>query len=480
MGNVGDLQLAWSFVTGSDVSATPTVFAGDLFVPDWGGSLYSLDASTGDLNWSSSISDYTGIAGDFSRTSPVVHGNKLIIGSRALGGATLMAVDRHSGALLWSTSLSDHPAAIITQSPTVHGNKVFAGVASLEELFAGDAAYECCTFRGSLAALDLDTGEIEWQTYMAPDNGGSPELFSGNAVWGSSPAVDPSRGAVYIATGNNYEIPTALEECLVDAGDDGVAFQMCLDAYDDPANLFDAIVSLDMDTGEINWAKKLQDYDSFNIACIAGAFPGVDPDNCPNPTGPDYDFGQAPMLWHAQGQDFVGAGQKSGFFWALDRDTGDVVWAAVPGPGGAAGGMQWGSATDGELVYVSISNYFEHVPYELIDGTLTTGGSWSALDAATGEIVWQTADPGAFTPLAAISSAQAPLTVANDVVYGASTGGGLYAMDAYTGQILWDYDTGVSNMGGASVVNGMVYWGSGYGNLGAGIPGDTLYAFGLE
>ena len=140
-----------------------------------------------------------------------------------------------------------------------------------------------------------------------------------------------------------------------------------------------------------SWASRFQGYDAFNQACI----PGFDPTNCPNPEGEDYDFGQAPMLFTVTKagirRDLVGAAQKSGIFWALDPDTGKVVWSRIFGPAGSLF-AQWGSATDGQQIYVGNLNS-EAQKYKLQpSGETTTGGSWSALDAATGKIIWQTAE----------------------------------------------------------------------------------------
>jgi polyvinyl alcohol dehydrogenase (cytochrome) len=141
--------------------------------------------------------------------------------------------------------------------------------------------YPCCSFRGSMVALDVHTGEILWKTYMAPVG------FSGNAIWGSAPAVDTKRGAVYVATGNNYSVPDEVLDCVIAAGDDPVAKAACLPSD----NYFDAVLSLDTKTGRIKWATRALPYDAWTADCIP--FFG-DGDNCTEPAGPDYDFGQAP------------------------------------------------------------------------------------------------------------------------------------------------------------------------------------------
>jgi len=93
-------------------------------------------------------------------------------------------------------------------------------------------------------------------------------------------------------------------------------------------------------------------------------------------------------------------------------------------------------------------------------GNDTNYGFWSALDAATGEILWQTPNP-------ASAPAMGPVTSANGVVYGCSldTNGYMYAIDAATGTVLWGFASGGSCNSGAAVVNGTVYWGSGNNRL---------------
>ena len=465
--NVGDLDVKWAFTTGGDVSATPAVDGTNVYVPDWAGNLFAIDRETGAEVWGRQLSDYTGVPGNFSRNTPAVHGNALILGDqggRSFAGATVMAVDKHTGDLLWSSKVEAHPASIITQSPVVFGNRVYVGVSSLEELFAVDPSYPCCTFRGSLVALDANTGEIVWKTYTAPDIEG----YSGNAVWGPTPAVDPQRGSVYVTTGNNYTVPEDVLECVAANDGDPDAVAACIS----PDNHFDSVMALDLATGEIKWATRALPFDAWTVACLFGG------ENCTSPSGPDLDFGEGPALFtvHDGGQprELLGAGQKSGQYWALDPDTGDVVWVTKAGPGGVLGGLIWGSAVDGERVYVANGNT-ARLPWDLVGGEPVNYGFWSALDAATGEILWQTPDPQGFVN-------QGPATVANGVMYACSldVDGHMYAMDAATGDVLWSFASGGSCNAGAAVVNGTVYWGSGYASLAdfLGSTGnDQLYAF---
>jgi polyvinyl alcohol dehydrogenase (cytochrome) len=170
----------------------------------------------------------------------------------------------------------------------------------------------------------------------------------------------------------------------------------------------------------------------------------------------------------------VGAGQKSGLYWAFDATTGQELWSTQLGPGTSLGGTSWGTAYDGARIYVHESDAY-HQAYTLQNGTTAIGGSWAALNPATGAFDWQTA-----TPLA--SAAMGPQTVANGVVYTGSTapaGNNMYALSAATGRILWSFASGGSVNSGPAVVDGTVYWGSGYSELSSlGYTGnDKLYAF---
>jgi polyvinyl alcohol dehydrogenase (cytochrome) len=154
------------------------------------------------------------------------------------------------------------------------------------------------------------------------------------------------------------------------------------------------------------------------------------------------------------------------------------VWKTQVGPGGPDGGIQWGSATDGMRIYAAISDFPLHTPYTITSASGQTstvaGGSWSALDAATGKILWQTADPQGAADLGFVSTA-------NGVVYAGSdapAGDTMYALDASDGTIAWGYPSGGAVISGAAIVNGSVYWGSGY-YIPTGVSNDQLYAFSL-
>lgn len=473
--NIDRLAVKWIFTTGGEVSARPAVVDGVVYVPDWGGNLWALDAKKGEPIWGRKLADYGLPANTNSRTTPAVSGGVIYVGTQ--DGAWLLAINAKSGNLIWKTQL-ESPAndlfAIVSASPVVAHGVIYTGVASLEEGVAANPAYPCCKARGSVLAVDAKTGQVMWKTYTVPAG------YSGGGVWGGNFAVDTTRGSVFVGTGNNYAHPTdpAYVACIAGGG--------TAVACTSPANHVDAVLALDMKTGAIKWAYRAVNWnqpfiangtDDWNVACLVGFLPGQA--NCPTAAGPDYDFASAPNLityTTASGSQktILGAGQKSGIYFAFDPDTGELLWQTSVGPGSALGGMEWGSAFDGKRIYVSIANLYG------IPTSVGGAGSWAALDPETGQILWQVGDPnGAITV--------GPVTAANGTVFVSSMAGSptaptMLALDAATGQTLWTYAAGSSVNAGPAVVDGVLYWGSGYAHLG--IPGFTtnnkFYAFSVD
>ena len=279
-----------------------------------------------------------------------------------------------------------------------------------------------------------------------------------------------------MGTGNNLSVPTAPAYLACVAG--GGTAATC----NSPQNHVDSGLSLDIGTGAVKWAFRAMTWnnpfiadgsDNWNVACAVGFGPGQG--NCPAGAGPDFDFASAPNLITCASstgkQTILGAGEKSGIYYALNPDSGAVLWQTQVGPGSALGGMEWGSASDGQRIYVSIANLY---------GILTAvggAGSWAALNPQDGSILWQVADPNG-------AIATGPLTVAGGVVFVSSmassaTAPTMLALSGAIGQTLWSFAAGSSVNAGASIVDGVVYWGSGYAHLG--IPGYTtnnkFYAF---
>jgi polyvinyl alcohol dehydrogenase (cytochrome) len=456
--NVSQLSVKWVFTTANSVSATPAVAGDAVYFPDWAGNLYAVDRNTGQQIWSAQISSYDGFTGAVSRVTPTVFHDELIFGDNEElagphNGTNLIAVDRSTGALRWITRIDSHPAAIVTGSAVVSDGVVYQGISSSEEGLADSPGYPCCTFRGSVVAVDARTGHLLWQTFDMPDNHGAPDEYSGGAIW-EPPAIDPDRGLLYIGTANNYTVPASVLACQTN----NPSATNCTA----PEDYFDTVLALDLRTGAVKWTRRLWGYDVWTVACIFPQ-PGV---TCPSPAGPDYDLGgSGPNLTGG----ILGIGQKSGIYWALNARDGSMLWGTPVAPGGPFGGILWGTATDGKRIYVASADS-NFTPYTLVSGQTITWGSWSALDPNSGKVLWQTPDP----TQGAIDTGS--VSVANGVLYAGSQSGGMYAMDTATGKILWSFASGGSVMDGPAIVDGVVYWGSGYGHNG-GTLNNKVYAF---
>jgi polyvinyl alcohol dehydrogenase (cytochrome) len=471
--DISRLSLKWVFTTGGDVSARAAVVSDVAYFPDWGGNLWAVNAKTGRKVWGHKFTDFGLSSTNQSRTTPAVANGVVYVGMQE--GGWLLAIDAKTGKLIWKTQLEvADPFALVTTSPVVYDGRLYTGVASLQEGVAANPSFACCFGRGSVVAVSVNgptRGQILWKTYTVPVG------YAGGGVWGSNLVVDPERGSLFASTGNNHSHPTDPAYLACVAGG-GTAL-----SCQSPANHVDSVLSLDLNTGAIKWASRQTNWqqpfvadgsDDWNVSCLVGFLPGQG--NCPTNAGPDFDFASAPNLitfrdGKGRKKTILGAGQKSGLYYALNPDTGALIWRTQVGPGSALGGMEWGSASDGKRIYVSIANLYG------IPTGVGGAGSWSALDPATGAILWQVGDPNGAISLG-------PVTVADDVVFVSSMAGGptaptMLALSAASGQILWTFASGASVNAGATVAGGTVFWGSGYTHLG--IPGFTgnnkFYAF---
>lgn len=471
--NAAQLTNRWVYPAADDVSATPSVdsLAGAVYFPDWSGNILKLDAQTGALIWSHNMAEYGRPAGVISRTTPTLAAGLVLVGSSGTLGppvnqyAYLLALDQVTGDLVWEQQLDPSQYAVVTSSPIVNTatNTVYVGISSSEEKLTTP------TFRGSIVALSLTNGALLWRTYTVPTG------YSGGPIWSSTPAIDVARNALYVTTGNNYTVPASVQTCEQHA-----TTPAQISACQAKGNNFDSVIALDLTTGVIKWAHRGLPDDAYILSCLHPQGP------CPDPQGMDWDFGAGVNLFTAKirnvSTDLVGAGQKSGVYWALNRDTGQVVWKTQVGPGGALGGVEWGTATDGVGIYVAISNSAQ-TPYT-VSGMTWNGASWAALNPQNGAIRWQIID-NTMDPVHPSEPAMAlgAVTVANGVLYCASMSGAMHAIDTSSGQILWTFTAPGSVNAGPAVVNGLIYWGSGYHHFPGvnpiGTASNQFYAFGL-
>ena len=479
--NVASLKLKWAFgvPNATQSRSQPAVVGGRLFMASQSGMVYALDPVKGCTYWS-----FKAASGVRTAISVATLGPN---GSAAGGGppavffadaqARAYAVDFSTGKQLWVTKVDDHPAARATGAPTYYDGRLYVVLSGVsEETAAAMPDYECCKFRGSLAALDAKTGAVIWKTYTV----GEPKLrgksTTGKPLWGpagapiwSAPTIDAKRKLIYAATGN---------------------------AYADPApRTSDAIVAFDLATGKIKWVNQIMP-DTWILGCAPpppGAPAGPASDNaafgdnpnCPKDVGPDFDFSASPALvTKRDGSDVLVATQKSGVGYALNPDRrGKVIWQYRWGKGSPVGGV-WGATSDGERAYFAVADQLTPAP-----------GGVHAVDLATGQRLWYAPpEPPVCGSGPGCSAAQsAALTSIPGVVFAGSADGAVRAYASDTGKILWTFDTnrdfasvnGVKAHGGSIdgpgpvVANGMLYVTAGNAGF-VGTPGNVLLAFGLD
>lgn len=219
--NVGSLHSTCVKEYDGGVSAAPLVVNGISYYPTWGGLLVALDYTKCKMLWQTNITkvimdfktvsdDILEVAAAVSRTTPAVEGNVLFIGTQA--NALLLAIDSYSGEVIDRMQINDHPLAIVTMSPTVWHGTVFVGGSSAEESAADSIpGYKCCSFIGNMQGIAFEHGHFSllWNQNMVPVGSG----FSGAAVWGAQPSIDPLRNQVFVATGNVYSLPPSYHTC---------------------------------------------------------------------------------------------------------------------------------------------------------------------------------------------------------------------------------------------------------------------------
>ena len=458
------------FTANGEIQSTPTIERNALYTSDSGGSVWRLNARTGSVVWQTSLSTVTGDGGSYSRVSPAIGSYEVVVGDQASG--TLIGLSKATGKLLWQTVVASNQGAIITSSPIVVNGRIYVGVSSRQEYLTSVVPNFVLDFRGSVVALDAASGQVLWQTYTVPVG------YTGGAVWSSTVAVDPMRQALYVTTGNNYSVPNEVATCQA-AATTPAELDECLPVGDH----IDSIMSLDLGSGAVKWAQRFTHADTWTVSCFPSSQPPAAP--CPTPTGEDTDFGAGANLFSIKHggirRDVVGAGQKSGAYFTLDRDSGQILWGTQVGPGGPDGGVLWGTATDGRRIYVPSANSANVETHLVPSGVTTNGGFWSALEPSTGEILWQTPtfSPAPFFPPAEapLAEAEGSVTVANNVVYGEDSAGNFVGMDAKTGTIILTLQSGGASIAGPAVVDGTLYWPSGYAAIGA--TNNKLYAFWL-
>jgi polyvinyl alcohol dehydrogenase (cytochrome) len=464
---IPQLKLKWAFgfPKGDTAYGQPTVVAGRIFLGSDNGYVYSLNASTGCIYWSfhaksgvRTAPSLGPVKGQGSTKYAVYFGDQR---------ANAYALDAWTGEPLWTQALSDHYTARITGAPALYESRLYVPLSSTEEVFSASPSYPCCTFRGSVVALDANTGAELWKAYMIPaslqpvrKNSRGVQLWApaGAAVW-NSPTIDPRRHVLYVGTGDAYTEPAAKNS--------------------------DAVVALDLKTGRILWTFQAVKNDAWIVGCVPQPT-----ENCPKHLGVDFDFGASPILLKlADGRELLLATPKSGTVFALDPDRkGAVVWSAslaekTPPNNGQ---IAFGGTTDSKKIYLALED-----------------GNFAAVNLDTGKIAWvarlesldalgtPTSNGENRTKGGLRFGQSAAVTGVAGAVFTGGWDGILRALSTDDGKLLWQFNTaqdfttvnGVPAKGGsmggpgATIVNGMLYVGSGYANVGGGMPGNVLLAF---
>jgi polyvinyl alcohol dehydrogenase (cytochrome) len=447
--DVPKLALKWAYgYQGGTDSGQPTVVDGRLFLTSSAGRIYSLDAKTGCTYWTfdaaggSRTAISIGELGQSKRASlpkklkrTLAHLDVIKAPSAAFFGddsGAVYALDAQKGTLLWKTQADTHPLARIVGAPTLYNDRLLVAVASTEDQLASNPGYGCCTFRGSVVALDIASGRIVWKSYtvleeprpVRKSNSGVQEFGPAGAAVTSSPTIDAVRNVVYVTTGGP-----------------GVGGEQ--------SAITDAVAAFDLIDGKLRWVKQL-------VLAGEAASSGFQ--------------SSAVLRTLGSGNQILLAGQTSGVVYGLDPDHGgEILWQERAG-GGTGGGIAWGIAADHRNLYVAASG--------LLAQPVSSGSSLTAFDMKTGTLRWNmpAPQPACSWGDGDCRHAQAQaVTVMPGSVFSGSTDGHLRAYSTIDGKILWDFDTakifetqngvhasgGPLDHGGATIVNGIVYVNSG-------------------
>lgn len=469
-GDMKNLDVAWAIGFPGQGGGTGASVMGDTVFATGGGRLLALDAASGCVKWSYAAN---------SRNTPSIGqiGAKKVVALSL--GRDIHVVDAASGELVWKASGQPQNGT----GGSIRGGVIFAKDKVIVPLSASGVASgmnpraECCTGHGSVVALNAADGKPAWEYHTMPEptyNGQVNSVGvkqrgpSGAPIW-SVPVFDEKRGRILVTSGENTSHPGT--------------------------DTSDAVIALDVNTGKVAWQFQAMAADVWNMACDVGT--GNNGPNCPvlfGGDGRDYDFGAGAVIAKGKGgKDVVLAGQKSGHIWALDADTGKVLWSQRIGEGTALGGVHWGITADTNSVFVPIND-----PIIGPDAKWPSKAGIYAFDIKSGKSKWSyAAKPDCTGERAKLVAAcelkygfsAAPLVIDGAVV-GGTLGGELFVLDGKNGKVLKKFDTigpktvlntGVAAKGGSidahgvSAGAGMIFVNSGYGSFGQ-TPGNVLIA----
>jgi PQQ-dependent dehydrogenase (methanol/ethanol family) len=461
------------------MQGTPVVVDGVMYIGSGSGSVFAINAATGERVWKFESS----FGGQINR-GVVVAGGKVFTGQ---AGCRLVALDQKTGALVWETTLAERGGT--PGVPMVHGDLVYMGISG------GEAGA-----RGRIGAYDIRTGKEVWKFYTIPGPGefghdtweGDSWMRGGGPLW-THGAIDPDLGLLIVPIGNPYPVTNGSTR----GGD----------------NLFTAsILALDLKTGAYKWHFQEVHHDIWDYD---------------NPTPPVL----ADIQFRGQPRKIVIHGGKTGFTYILDRTNGmplvgieerpvaqdprnktsatqpyplgDSPVPTCPEPGSVAAGAEQaclfgaffdlpvvmtpgtqGGLNSAPMAFSPLTGHF-YVPASIINSQFGPGfsrppgqpraGTLTAMDPTTNRIVWQkrTKFP--------LGTGSGLLATASGLLFGGVSDGRVVAYDIRNGDELWSFQTGAGADGSIVTyeVNGEQYVATlaGGNNFNLSQPGDNLWAF---
>jgi len=413
--NVDQLGVAWTIPikgggTFGNYASTPIVADGVVYTQDLTSNVKAIDLATGQVKWSK---DYN---------APDVGPNGVAIGYDRIYGATsdfAFALDKDTGKEVWrSAKLTRNANEGIDMAPGVFDGTVYISTVpgNAKSFYKGDGA-------GVLWALDADTGKAKWKFWTVPENlwsSAHTDINSGGGLW-HPPAFD-SNGDVYIDVANPAPWP----------GTNKFPWGSSRPGPDPHTN---TLLKLKREDGKIIWERQVLPHDVF-----------------------DWDLQLPPILAKDGSRDLVLAAGKQGYVYAIDADSGTIVWKKPVGihnghdqdnePAlegqydsmpklpitvlpGILGGVETQMAFADGVVYAPIVNVpvlfktQEDLSLEIAKGT----GEMVALTVGDGSVKWKRnlAQP-----------AYGAATVSNDLVFTTTFEGKVIALDRDTGSVVWE------------------------------------------
>jgi len=468
--NIKNLKLKWSFrLKGYDARSQP-IAIGNLILVSTKDTLYALDSDTGCAFWYFKSPSGFRVAPAYAKEAgPYVFAvdQELIT----------YKVDLLAGKLVWKTQLPrESDWNLSSGSISIVDSHLIIPISTVETIAPLNPMYECCTTSGGIAKVDIETGELIWyhRIEKPAEVVGKVRVTrtkkyapAGSAVW-NTPGIDLTRNLVFFGTGQSLQSPAS--------------------------EFSDAIIALDLYTGERVWSTQTLAGDAYNVACDV---PMAKQWGCPVENGPDFDFGASVIKsFTTNKEEIYLAGQKSGRAFGIKPSNGEIIWNNRIGMGGVLGGIHTGMATDDERLYVTNSDRESGRKYD-----------WDpkpgvyALNIDTGEIIWTfPLDDDCKKRNEVVENGRcfkgfsAPPSVGSDVVFAGALDGRLYGIGKETGKYLWEFDTlqifkktvdgslafgGSMDIAGPVITQDQLIVVSGYGTHGQ-LPGNVLLVFELE